>query len=320
MSKWIVAVTDYGFPNLDEEKKVLEPLGFEFITGQCKNPQEVLRLCRNADAILTQWSPVNAEVIAGLTQCKIIVRYGIGVDNVDLEAANEKRIPVVNVPDYAVEEVADHAMSLLLSSVRKIPQIVMNVRNGIWDIAPCKPIIGLQGKVLGLAGFGNIARAVAKRAQAFGIEVIAYDPYVKAEMFKSLEVRKVDWDILLQDSDFISVHLPLTKETKHLFNTLSFNLMKKSAFLINTSRGGIISTVDLAQALQNERIAGAGLDVLEEEPISINSELLKLENCLITSHCAWYSEASLVKLQLYSALEIKRLFEGERPLHIVNGV
>ncbi|MCQ6562003.1 C-terminal binding protein [Paenibacillus mendelii] len=315
-----VAVTDYGFPNLDQEKNILTPLGFEFVTGQCKTGAEVAELCRDADAILTQWAPVTADAIEELNNCKIIVRYGIGVDNVDVEAAKRKGIPVVNIPDYAVQEVADHTLSLLLSIVRKIPQVIEQVRSGVWEIAPCRPIMGLQNKVIGVAGFGNISKAVVKRAQAFGLAAIGYDPFVEEGVFKQLGVEKVDWQTLFSRSDILSVHLPLTEQTKHILGADAFRLMKKTSFLVNTSRGGTIDTAALIDALTGGEIAGAALDVLEHEPISPESPLLRMDHCIVTSHCAWYSENALLRLQEYAALEIKRLFTGESPLHVVNGV
>jgi D-3-phosphoglycerate dehydrogenase len=320
MGQLQVAVTDYGFPNLFQEEEILRPIGFEFVTGQCKTAEEVVMLCKDADAILTQWAPITAEVIHQLNRCKIIVRYGIGVDNVDLEAARESNIPVVNVPDYAIQEVSDHTLALMLSLVRKIPQVVNQVRNGQWQIAPCRPIIGLRDRVIGTAGFGNIAKAVIQRAKAFGLRAIAYDPYVPNEVFQALGVEKVDWDTLLETCDILSLHLPLTEGTRHIINQANLRKMKRTAYLVNTSRGGIIQTDDLIIALLEGTIAGAALDVLEDEPIAKDSPLLLMEQCLVTSHCAWYSEDSLLMLQKYAALEIKRLFNGEQPLHIVNHV
>ncbi|XID91929.1 C-terminal binding protein [Paenibacillaceae bacterium WGS1546] len=320
MSKYLVAVTDSGFPDLNPEKSVLKPIGFAFAEGQCKTAEEVAELCRDADAVLTQWAPVTAEAIEAFEKCKIIVRYGIGVDNVDLEAARRKGIPVVNVPDYAIQEVADHALALMLAIVRKIPQVAGRVRRGIWEIAPCRPIVGLQDKVVGVAGFGNIARAVARRAQAFGMKVVGYDPYVNEDAFAAQGAEKVDWQTLLSRSDVISVHLPLTDSTKRIFNEEAFRTMKPSSFLVNTSRGGTVDTDALIAALRSGEIAGAALDVLEQEPIAADHPLLALDSCIVTSHCAWYSENSLLRLQEYAALEIKRRFNGEKPLHVVNGV
>ncbi len=320
MSNYLVAVTDSGFPDLEQEKNILQPIGFAFAEGQCRTASEVAALCRDADAVLTQWAPVTAEAIESFEKCRVIVRYGIGVDNVDLEAAKRKNIPVVNVPDYAIQEVADHTLSLMLAIVRKIPQVVQRVRDGIWEISPCRPIVGLQDKTIGLAGFGNIAKAVLKRAVGFGLKAIAYDPYVDESAMADLGVEKVDWETLLARSDVLSVHMPLTPTTKRMFNAEAFGKMKPTSFLINTSRGGTVDTEALIDALRDGKIAGASVDVLEQEPIAPDSPLLKMDNCLVTSHCAWYSESSLLRLQEYAALEIKRLFSGERLLHVVNGV
>lgn len=315
-----VVITDSGFPNVDQEKAIIESSDTALFSYQCKTETEVAQYCKDADAILTQWAPITAKVINQMVNCKVIVRYGIGVDNVDLEAARKKNIAVVNVPDYAIDEVADHTFSLLLSSVRKIPQIIQNVRQGEWNIAPCRPIMGIQGKLLGLAGFGNIAKAVAKRAQAFGMNIAAYDPFISKELMHEYGAIKMDWNELLENSDVISIHLPLNDYTKNLVNEQAFHLMKPSAYLINTSRGGIINTDALLHALMNKDIAGAAIDVIEQEPIAKDHPLLTLENCLVTSHCAWYSESSLLRLQAFAAKEVKRVLEGQSPKHIVNGV
>lgn len=315
-----VAVTDYTYPDLAPERAILEPLGFRFVTGQCRSEREVAELCGNADAIMTQYAPITAAVISQLQSCKIIVRYGIGVDNVDIDAAAAAGIAVVNVPDYGISEVADHTFALLLSAVRKIPEIVGQVRSGIWDNAPCRPIAGLSGRTLGLAGFGNIARAVARRAMAFDLQVIACDPFVKPEIFTQYGVRRVEWPQLLQESDLLSVHLPLTPDTRHVLNETAFTRMKPHALLINTSRGAVIETDALVHALRSGTIAGAALDVLEEEPMPPAHPLLGMKQCIVTSHCAWYSEDSMIRLQQYAAMEIGRLFTGEQPRHIVNGI
>jgi D-3-phosphoglycerate dehydrogenase len=315
-----VAVTDFGFPDLRPEEEILAGIGASVVSAQCRTEEEVAALCADADAVLTQWAPVTAAVIDRMEKCRVIVRYGIGVDNVDLDAARARGVPVVNVPDYAIEEVADHTLALLLAAVRKIPQVVSRVRHGEWQIAPCRPIIGLQGKRLGVAGFGNIARAVAKRAQAFGMDVIGYDPFVAEEAFRERGVGKVDWETLLAECDLLSVHLPLNTATRRLLGDEAFSRMKPGSYLVNTSRGGVVDSAALERAVREGRLAGAALDVLEEEPIAPDSPLLKLEQILVTSHCAWYSESSLVRLQQYAALEVKRVLEGGRPLHVVNGV
>ncbi|MDF2723867.1 MAG: dehydrogenase [Paenibacillus sp.] len=318
MPRYKVVVTDHGFANLDTERSILEPLGFEVVEGHCRTEAETAALCEQADAVLTNLAPVNAHVISRMSKCKIIVRYGVGYDSVDTEAAADRRIPVVNVPDYGIHEVADHTLALMLSIVRKIPQIQANVRAGQWQPSPCRPIIGLQGKVAGVAGFGNIAKEVAKRYNAMGMKVAAYDPYVDASVFRQHQAEQADWDTLLRESDVLSVHLPLTAATRHLFNKEAFQQMKSTAYIVNTSRGGVVHADDLAEALHSGQIAGAALDVFEVEPIPAGHRLLHMDSCIITSHCAWYSEDSMRRLQEYAALEIKRLFSGETPKHIVN--
>jgi D-3-phosphoglycerate dehydrogenase len=315
-----IAATEPGFPDYNYERELLEPISSSLEARFCHSESEVIDFCRDAHAILTNHSPFTAEVIDRLEQCKVIVRYGIGYDNVDTEAAKRRNIPVVNVPDYGIQEVADHTLALLLGAVRRIPRMDRNVRLGDWSIDSVGTIMGLRGKVLGLAGFGNIAREVARRAQSFNMEIIGYDPFVSEDTFQAFGARKVDFDSLLAQSDVISSHLPLIEATKHLFDRSVFARMKHSAVLINTSRGGVIHSDDLVHALVNGTIGGAALDVFEEEPLKPDHPLLSLEQCLLSPHAAWYSEDSKARLQQYAALEVKRVLEGERPKHVVNGI
>ncbi|XID91367.1 C-terminal binding protein [Paenibacillaceae bacterium WGS1546] len=315
-----IAATEPGFPDYSYERELLEPIAASLEAKFCNTEAEVIDFCRAAHAILTNHSPFTEAVIDQLEQCKVIVRYGIGYDNVDTAAAARRNIPVVNVPDYGIQEVADHALALLLGVVRRIPRMDRNVRTGDWSIDSLGPIMGLRGKVLGLAGFGNIAREVARRAQSFNMETIAYDPFVPEAAFQALGVRKVDFGTLLAESDVISSHLPLIEATKHLFDRKAFARMKRTGVLINTSRGGVIQTDDLVQALVDGTIRGAALDVFEEEPLALDHPLLSLEQCLLSPHAAWYSEDSKARLQQYAALEVKRVLEGQRPKHVVNGI
>jgi len=318
MSGYRVVVTDHGFPDLQAEERALCEVGAELSVNQCRTVMEVAAAVREADAVLTQWAPITAEAISAMAHCKVIVRYGIGVDNVDLEAAGKRGIPVVNVPDYALEEVADHAMALLLSLARKLSQVTEQVRAGKWQTNPCRPMRSLRGQTLGLAGFGNIARNVASRAQAFGIQVAAYDPFVPNEVFEAAGVLPVDFDRLLAVSDVISVHLPLTAETHHLFRSETFARMKPGALLINTSRGGVVHSGDLAEALAAGQLGGAGLDVLEQEPVAADSPLVSMPNVLLTSHCAWYTEDTLERLKRFAALEVVRALQGQPLKHVIN--
>ncbi|THF84630.1 C-terminal binding protein [Cohnella fermenti] len=315
-----IAVTEPGFPDYRQERSILEPLPARLEARTCCTATELVDLCRDADAILVHHASFTKEVIDQLTRCKVIVRYGIGYDTIDIEAAAARGIPVVNVPDYGVQEVADHTWALLLGTVRRVPAMDRNVRAGDWRMASVGPIMGLRDKVLGLAGFGNIAREVARRAQGFGLKITAYDPFVPDEVFGEMGVRRVDLHTLLGESDIITSHLPLTPDTKHLFNREAFGRMKNTAYLINTSRGGVVHTDDLVWALDNGVIAGAGLDVFDLEPLPEGHPLLKVDGCVLSPHAAWYSEDSVDRLQRYAALEVERVLKGQQPKHVVNGI
>jgi D-3-phosphoglycerate dehydrogenase len=257
-------------------------------------------------------------VFAALSNLKMIVRYGVGFDSVDVTAASEHGVMVVNIPDYGVQEVADHTLALILGIVRKVPQIDASVRSGVWNDNLFHPIMGLHNKQVGLLGFGNIAREVAKRAQAFNMHVLAYDPFVPANHFANHQVTSASWQTVMQQSDIICVHLPLNPETKHFINAERLAMMKPTSYLINTARGGIVNSADLAHALRSGQIAGAALDVLEQEPMPAEHPLRGIDNCIITCHVAWYSEDSLVRLQYYAGLEIARWCAGGLPKSIVN--
>ncbi|GBF75692.1 2-hydroxyacid dehydrogenase [Paenibacillus sp. 598K] len=316
----VIAATEPGFPDYRREREVLEPIGASIEAHWCHTEAEVIAWCKDADAILTNHAPFTATVIEQLRQCKVIVRYGIGYDNIDTAAAARQGIPVVNVPDYGIQEVADHTMAMMLGAVRRIPRMDRNVRSGDWAIGSLGSIPGLGGKTLGLAGFGNIAREVARRAQGFHLEVIAYDPYVGQETFEAMGVHAVDFETLLARSDLLSLHMPLMEATKRLFGRRTLSQMKRTAVIVNTSRGGVIDTDDLVQALLDGTIAGAALDVFEEEPLKPDHPLLTMEQCLLSPHAAWYSESSVDRLQHYAALEVGRVLSGERAKHVVNGV
>ena len=297
-----VVITDWGFPSLDPEKKVFGSLGVELKDYQCKTEEDVAAAAADADVLLVQWAPVKRKALDALKKCKGIVRYGIGLDNIDLVGAKEKGIPVRNVPDYCLHEVADHAMSLALSLQRQVVQVDRLVRTGVWKITPPQAMPPLRYSVLGLVGFGRIAQLVAARAKGFEIKVIASDPLVPQNVFDTMGVQKVSVDELLKAADVVSLHCPLTDETRHLINADSLKKMKGHALLVNTSRGGLIDTGALVEALNHNVIAGAGLDVFEQEPLPLESDLYKSSNVVITSHNAWYSSASVGELQRRAAL------------------
>jgi D-3-phosphoglycerate dehydrogenase len=321
MKKPIVCITDYGFANVDSERRIIEAAGGELRTGQCKTPAEVLSFCADADVVIAQWAPINAEAIAGLKNCKGLVRYGIGVDNIDLKAAATAGIPVANVPDYCIDEVADHTLSLALSLVRQLGTTDARVRAGEWSITPpAKNIPALRKMTFATAGFGRIARAVLARAAAFGCKPAAYDPYVPAEVFEKAGVAKLSVDELFAQADILSLNLPLTEETRHFANASRLATMKPHAIIVNTARGGLIDTHALADALSKGTPFAAGLDVFESEPLESNHPLRKAPNALLTSHTAWFSADSVGELQRLAAEEAARRLCGENFKNTVNTV
>jgi D-3-phosphoglycerate dehydrogenase len=311
MTKLRAVITDHGFPNLHHEESVLGAAGIELAVAQCKTPAAVIAAGRDADALLVQWAPVNAEVIAALTRCKIIVRYGIGVDNVDLAAAKDRGIPVCNVPDYGVDEVAGHAVALGLALARQLPQIDARLRSGTWKITPDRPMLALAEMTFATAGFGRIARSAHRMMAGFGGPRIAYDPFVSAAVMAAAGVEKVELDALFARSDILSLHLPLTPETKHFVSAARLATMKPTAIIVNTARGPLIDTVALAAALAAGTVAGAGVDVFETEPLPADHPLRGAPRALLTSHVAWYSESSIPRLQQLAAEEAVRGLRGE---------
>lgn len=314
-----VVITDYWYESLANEQRILSALpDVKLEAYHCKEEETLCRLVADADAVIVQFAPITARIIASMKHCKLIVRYAIGVDNIDLEAAAAKGIYVANVPDYSIDEVSDHAIALIFALTKKLFPLAASVRAGKWDYTVSKPLYRLRGKTLGLISFGRIAQMVARKMAAFGVKVLCYDPYISPQYVESCNVRAVDLETLLESSDFLSVHCPLTKQTHHLLNAAAFERMKPSAILINTARGGVIDTEALVEALKSSRLAGAGLDVVEQEPIQADNPLLQLENVILTPHNAWYSEEAIVDLQCKVAQEVVRVLSGKKPLHPVN--
>jgi D-3-phosphoglycerate dehydrogenase / 2-oxoglutarate reductase len=317
-ARFRVVVTDHAFPDLDTERAVVEAAGGRIDDVQRREPGDLAPLVADADALLVQFATIDEEVVRALRRCRVIVRYGIGVDGVDVAAATARGIPVVNVPDYALDEVADHAMSLVLAVARRLPEVSRRVRDGEWVPNPCRPMRSLRGRTLGLAGFGAIARRIAARAAGFGLRLQAFDPYVAEEVFAEHGVTPVDWEQFLRSSEVISVHLPLTEATRHLFDAAAFGRMGREVLFVNTSRGAVVETGSLLAALDDGTVAAAGLDVLEEEPPGPDAPIVMHPRALVTSHCAWYTEESLRRLQRLAAEEVARALRGERPRHVIN--
>lgn len=315
---FVVAVTDYVFPTLEPEQRVLGPMGVELRPGQCASGQEIMDLTGGADAVLNCYAKMTARVIEHLDRCKIIARYGIGVDNVDVAAATRAGILVTNVPDYCVDEVSDHALALLLALARQIVAADRAVKAGAWDIVSHAGIRRLNGRTMGLVGFGKIARLFASKVQPLGMKVIVYDPYLEPDLIARHGAQAADLQRLLAEADALSIHAPLSPETRNLIGERELALMKPGAFLINTSRGGIVDEQALAEALKAGRLGGAALDVLSAEPPPPDHPLRQAPNAILTPHLAFYSRESLVELQTKAAEEVARALKGEPPRSPVN--
>jgi len=312
-----VVLTDYVWESLDVEHKTLDDVA-SLVALKTKTPAEFLPEAEDCDALLNTYAgPITGEVMARMPRCKIIARYGIGVDTIDLDAATRAGIIVTNNPTYCIEEVAEHTMALLLACARKVALYERLVRKARWEVPPGKPMFRLVGRTLGLVGFGNIARAVAGRAAAFGMRVLYYDPFVTMGQ-ASVPGEKMEFAELLRESDFVSVHPPLTAETRGMIGDDAFARMKPTAFLINCARGPIVDTPALVRALDAGRIAGCALDTTDPEPLPDPHPLRGRENVLITPHVAWYSEQAMVGLQAGAPAEVRRVLTGQWPLNVVN--
>jgi D-3-phosphoglycerate dehydrogenase / 2-oxoglutarate reductase len=317
MAQLLVAVSDSVFPNLDQARAVLSKIGAEVRLAADSKPETILGVARDADALLTTYAKITADMIRQMKRCRIISRFGIGVDNVDIPVATEGKIVVTKVPDYCLDEVSDHAMALLLAAARKITLANSLVHAGRWEMPAVVPIHRLRGSVLGLVGFGRIPQLVAPKAKAFGMRVVASDPYIPKNVFEKAGVEGVEFGELVKISDYISIHSPLLPETRGMFNADLFRKMKPTAYIINTARGPIVDEKALADALDAKQIAGAALDVMPTEP-PVNSPLFGRDNVIITPHTSFYSEESLVDLQTKAAEEVARVLTGQAPRNPVN--
>ena len=315
---FLVAITDYVFPSLKPERAVLEPLGVELRPQQCRSEEEIITLAQDADAVLNCYAKMTDRVIEQLKRCRIIARYGIGVDNVDLAAASKARILVTNVPDYCIDEVSDHALALLLSLARRITVADGAVKAGAWEVVAHEGIRRLRGQTLGLLGFGKIAKALASKVQPLGMKVLVSDPYLEPARIAQHGAEAVNLDRLLAEADAISIHVPLSPETRNMIGQRELARMKPTAFLINTSRGGIVDEHALAVALNEGRLGGAALDVLSVEPPPVDHPLRQAPNMIFTPHLAFYSRESVIELQTKAAEEVARALKGEPPRSPVN--
>jgi len=311
----VIAVTDSVFPTLDPAKAALARLNPTYRMSKSVNADDIVAVAKDADAVLVTYAKLTREVLSQFTRCKAIGRFGLGVDNIDLPTAKEKGIAVNYVPDYCIREVSDHAMALLLSLIRKVPLSNKLVQSGRWEMPAVVPIRRIEGTVLGLIGFGHIPRLVAPKAQAFGIKVIAHDPFATPDVFKAANVASVDLDTLFHTSDYVSVHAPLLPATRGMMNAAAFAKMKKGAYLVNTARGPLIDEPALIAALDSGQIGGAGLDVVAAEPLAKDSPLLGRDNVIISPHTAFYSIEALNELQTKCATDVARVLSGEKAVY-----
>ena len=310
-----IVITDCDHPSVEIEKEIFSEINPEFLLAHCITEDEVIEAAKDADGIINQYAPITRRVIESLKVCKVIARYGVGVDNIDIEAATEYGIIIANVPDYCVDEVSTHAMALILACARGITLLDGKISEKMWDFTLAKPLFRTKGKTLGLFGLGKIARALAQKASGFGFKIIAYDPYV-SKVDDGIEL--VEFSKLLSNSDFISIHSPLTDKTRHSFGESELKAMKKTAYLINTARGPIIDERNLYVALKERWIAGAALDVMEKEPPDWENLLPKLDNLIITPHISFYSEESYVELKTKTAKAVLSVLKGGLPRAMVN--
>jgi D-3-phosphoglycerate dehydrogenase / 2-oxoglutarate reductase len=318
MPRTLIAITDSPFPSLDPAKKALARLDPEYRMANSPSPEDILAVARDADAILVTYAKLPGELLQQLTRCKAIGRFGLGVDNIDLSAAKALGIAVNYVPDYCLREVSDHAMALLLALARKVTLANTLVQSGRWEVPPLVPLRRLEGQTLGLIGFGNIPRALAPKAKGFGLNVLAYDPYVDADAAAALGVESVSFDDLLTRSDFISVHAPLQPATRGLMNAKTFAKMKKGAYLINTARGPLVDESALVAALDSGQLGGAALDVVTTEPLAKDSPLIGRDNVILTPHTAFYSVEALEELQTKCASDVARVLSGEKAVYPIS--
>lgn len=313
-----ILITDYAWATLEPEREVLSAIGAELIVAETGTEIEFLKYAPDVDGILTNWAKVTTDVVKAAEKCQVIGRYGVGLDNIDVVTATSLGMVVFNVPTYCLEEVSDHAMALVLAMARKVPRLNNEVKNRSWDRNIGPQMYRIRGQKLGIIGFGKIGQLIVPKAKGFGMEVLAYSPSLTDTVAKVYGVKNVDFEELLTESDFITIHCPLVPETSNLINADALSKMKSTAYLINTARGGVVDHNALFHALQENWIAGAGLDVLPDEPPAADFALLDLDNVIITPHAAFWSDESINDLQISAARGVLEVLTGKIPDAIVN--
>ena len=314
-ARWRVLLTDRAWPDFSIEREILEAVGAEVVEAPATDEVTLARLAATVDAIGTNWAQVTSRVIEACPHCKIVSRFGIGLDNIAVDSATQSGIPVTNVPDYCVTEVAEHTLALLLAAARNIGYFQLRTKAGVYSLTSAPPMRRLSGQVLGLVGLGRIGSAVAKRAAAFGMQVRAH---TASGMSRNPDVRMVSLDELLRTSDYVSLHAPLTATTRGLIGAEQLKMMRSTAWLINTSRGPLIDTAALWSALQQQQIGGAALDVFSPEPPDLSQPLYRDERVIVTPHAAFVSQESLCDLRHRAATQIAAALTGKRLENVVN--
>ncbi len=315
-----VVITDYTFADLSMEYDVLAPSGVTLKSAQAKTTEALIPLVKGADAIITQFAPLNASVIDAMDRAKVIVRYGIGVDNVDLAAAFAKGIPVCNVPDYCIDEVADHTLAFLLASTRQVVTHSVAVHSGKWGLAtPISGFRALRDMTVGIIGFGRIGREVASRLKPFKCRILIHDPVINPTEIELAGYEFSNLGDLLKNSDAVTLHCPSTEATRGLIRTETLDKMKDGAILVNLARGDLVQPEDLVKALNSGKLAGAALDVFSPEPIPAGHPILSMENVILAPHVASVSVPAVKKLRETAASLALLAIRGEKLPNIVNG-
>jgi len=318
MAKYKVLIADSRYPAYTEEKAVLEKIGAEVITESSDNEDKIAEAVVDVDGLIVNLAPITAKVISAMNKCKCVSRYGVGYDNIDTAALKAKGIYLANVPDYCGEDVSDHAFALFMDCVRKISRKDRLVRQGKWNLSDIQDVFRICGKTFGFVGYGMIAKYFHRKLSGFNLSrILIADPFVSADAVKEAGAELVDLNTLCAESDYISIHAPLLPSTKGLIGPAQFDLMKETAIIINTSRGPLINEKALIDALENNKIACAGLDVLETEPLPADSKLKKLDNVTFTDHTGWYSVESMTELKTKAAQNIACTLVNGKPKYMV---
>lgn len=305
---------------MEEEAAELAKVGADLVGADCATEEDTIETAKDVDVILTAAAQITRRVMEKLPRLKAVVRYGIGYDTVDIAAATDNAVLVVNIPDFCWEEVSNHAIALLLACAKKLVILNNAVKTEGWAASTrvMRPMVSVHGQTIGLVGCGNIGRMTARKAQCFGLTTLGYDPYVDKSLAREYGITLVSLPELLKKSDFVSVHTLLNEETRHLLGENEFKQMKPTAFLINTARGSVLDELALIKALQEKWIAGAGLDVFEREPVDPDNPLLKMDNVVVTPHSASYSDVAFKRLRTSVGQEAARVISGRWPKNVVN--